>query len=155
MSGTRALYEQVILEHNKKPRNFREMPDATKKVDGYNPLCGDQFTIYVKVNGGIIEDISFTGHGCAISKSSASLMTTLLKGKTLAEAEALFVKFHKLVTAAPDVAATEDENGRLMVFSGVREYPVRIKCATLAWHTMMSALSGKHGAVSTEFDEQT
>jgi nitrogen fixation NifU-like protein len=149
-SGSRALYEQVILEHNKKPRNFRALDSATSKVQGYNPLCGDQFTIYLRMNGDVIEDISFEGSGCAISKSSASIMTTMLKGKTRKEAEELFINFHKLVTLPPDCPVDEEAAGRLAVFSGVREFPVRIKCATLAWHTMMSALQGKQDLVSTE-----
>ena len=150
MDSNRPLYEQVILEHNKSPRNFRTMADATQKLDGYNPLCGDQLTIYAKMDGDRIEDISFQGCGCAISKSSASLMTTLLKGKTREEAEGLFVKFHAMVTAAPDAPVDKADLGKLMVFSGVREFPVRVKCATLAWHTMLSLLDKKNGAVTTE-----
>ncbi len=152
MTGNRGLYEQVILEHNKKPRNFRVMEDANRKADGYNPLCGDQFTVYLKINDeDVIEDVSFQGLGCAISKSSASVMTTLLKGKTKREAEELFVKFHNMVTASPDAPINPDDFGRLAVFSGVREFPVRIKCATLAWHTLLSALDKKNGEpVSTE-----
>ncbi len=150
MAGNRALYEQVILEHNKKPRNFREMPDATRKLEGFNPLCGDHFTLYVKLNGDIVEDVSFSGAGCAISKSSASVMTTLIKGKTIREAEQLFATFHKMVTAPPDAPVDEESVGRLAVFAGVREFPVRIKCATLAWHTLLSILDGKDSAVSTE-----
>lgn len=150
MAGNRALYEQVILEHNKKPRNFREMPDATRKLEGFNPLCGDHFTLYVKLNGDMIEDVSFNGAGCAISKSSASVMTTLIKGKTIKEAEQLFATFHKMVTAPPDAPVDEEGVGRLAVFAGVREFPVRIKCATLAWHTLLSLLDGKDSAVSTE-----
>jgi nitrogen fixation NifU-like protein len=150
MSSNRALYEQVILEHNKKPRNFHEMADADRQVEGYNPLCGDHFTIYVKMNGDVIEDVSFSGAGCAISKSSASLMTTLLKGKTRKEAEALFLKFHTMVTSSPDSPINEEGLGKLRVFAGVRDFPIRIKCATLAWHSMLSALDGKVEAVSTE-----
>ena len=150
MSGNRALYEQVILEHNKKPRNFREMPDATRKLEGFNPLCGDHFTLYLKLNGDVVEDVSFSGAGCAISKSSASLMTTLVKGKTKKEAESLFAAFHKMVTSSPDTTVDEEKAGRLAVFAGVREFPVRIKCATLAWHTLLSALDGKGEPVSTE-----
>lgn len=150
MAGNRALYEQVILEHNKKPRNFREMADATRKLEGFNPLCGDHFTLYVKLGGDVIEDVSFSGAGCAISKSSASVMTTLVKGKTIKEAENLFAAFHKMVTAPPDAPIDEEKNGRIAVFAGVREFPVRIKCATLAWHTLLSALDGKHDIVSTE-----
>ncbi len=151
MAGNRGLYEQVILEHNKKPRNFRVMEDANCKAEGYNPLCGDQFTVFLKLGpDDTIEDVSFQGIGCAISKSSASVMTTLLKGKTKHEAEELFVKFHNLVTSPPDTPFNADDLGRLAVFSGVREFPVRIKCATLAWHTLLSALDGKHQPVSTE-----
>ena len=150
MAGNRALYEQVILEHNKKPRNFREMPEATRKLEGFNPLCGDHFTLYVKLNGDMIEDVSFNGAGCAISKSSASVMTTLIKGKSIKEAEQLFAAFHKMVTAPPDAPVDEEGVGRLAVFAGVREFPVRIKCATLAWHTLLSLLDGKDSAVSTE-----
>ncbi len=150
MADNRALYEQVILEHNKKPRNFHEMPDADHKVEGYNPLCGDHFTIYVKMNGDIIEDVSFSGAGCAISKSSASVMTMLLKGKTKKEAEAMFVKFHNMVTSSPDAPVDETEIGKLRVFAGVREFPVRIKCATLAWHSLLAALDGKDESVTTE-----
>lgn len=144
MDGNRGLYEQVILEHNRKPRNFREMPDANRKAEGYNPLCGDQFTVYLKVApDGTIEDVSFQGLGCAISKSSASVMTTILKGKTRQQAEELFVKFHNLVTSPPDSPINADDLGRMAVFSGVREFPVRIKCATLAWHTLLAALDRK------------
>lgn len=150
MAGNRALYEQVILEHNKKPRNFREMPDATRKLEGFNPLCGDHFTLFVKLNGDVVEDVSFSGAGCAISKSSASVMTTLIKGKTIKEAEQLFAQFHKMVTAPPDAYIDEESAGRLAVFAGVREFPVRIKCATLAWHTLLSLLDGKASPVSTE-----
>ena len=150
MPENRALYEQVILEHNKKPRNFRDMPEASCKSEGYNPLCGDHFTIYVKMNGDVIEDVSFMGAGCAISKSSASVMTTLLKGKTKKEAETLFVKFHTMVTASPETEIDEGDLGRLFVFAGVREFPVRIKCATLAWHSMLAALDGKDLSVSME-----
>lgn len=150
MAGNRGLYEQVILEHNKKPRNFRVMDDATCKADGYNPLCGDHFTIFLKMSGDVIDDVSFQGCGCAISKSSASVMTTLLKGKTTDEAEKLFVKFHTMVTSSPDSAIDSDDLGKMMVFAGVREFPVRIKCATLPWHTLQSALDGKDEPISTE-----
>lgn len=150
MSSNRALYEQVILEHNKKPRNFHEMEDADRKIEGYNPLCGDHFTVYLKLNGDVIEDVSFSGAGCAISKSSASVMTMLLKGKSKKEAEALFLKFHTMVTSSPDSPVDEDDLGKLRVFAGVREFPVRIKCATLAWHSMLSALDGKDESVTTE-----
>ncbi len=150
MANNRALYEQVILEHNKKPRNFREMPDADRAIKGNNPLCGDQFTIYLKVRDGVIEDISFHGSGCAISKSSASIMTSLLKGKTKEEAEEVFRRFHSMVTTDPDTPIDNETLGKLAVFSGVREFPVRIKCATLAWHAMLSGLDGKEESVTTE-----
>lgn len=148
--SNRALYEEVILEHNKKPRNFHVMDDADRTVEGHNPLCGDHFTVYLKLDGDVITDISFAGRGCAISKSSASLMTTLLKGKTMQEAEALFVKFHRMVTAEPGSLVDEQAVGKLAVFSGVREFPIRIKCATLSWHALLSALRGKAEAITTE-----
>lgn len=150
MSGARALYEQVILEHNKSPRNFHEMEDATRTAEGMNPLCGDQFTVYLKLDGDKIADVSFHGAGCAISKSSASVMTTLLKGKTMKEAEALFVKFHKMITSDPETPLDDEALGKLAVFGGVRAYPVRIKCATLAWHAMLAAIDAKNDPVSTE-----
>lgn len=150
MTSNRALYEHVIIEHNKNPRNWREMPDATCSNEGFNPLCGDRFHVFLKLNGDVIEDASFHGCGCAISKASASIMTTLLKGKTKKEAEALFVKYHTLVTSPPDAPIDEKDLGKLAVFCGVREFPIRIKCATLAWHTMLAALDGKKTTVSTE-----
>ncbi len=150
MPNKRSLYEQVILDHNKAPRNFGELPDADRKAEGYNALCGDQFTIFLKMDGDVIDTVQFEGSGCAISKSSASVMTTQLKGKTRSEAEALFQKFHAMITSGFDAELDEAGLGKLMVFSGVREYPVRIKCATLAWHTMLSALHDDDGTVSTE-----
>jgi nitrogen fixation NifU-like protein len=150
MPDKRSLYEQVILDHNKAPRNFGELPDADRKAEGYNALCGDQFTIFLKMDGDVIDTVQFEGSGCAISKSSASVMTTQLKGKTRGEAEALFQKFHAMITSGFDAELDEAELGKLMVFSGVREYPVRIKCATLAWHTMLSALHEDDDTVSTE-----
>jgi len=148
--SNRALYEQVILEHNRKPRNFHAMEDADRRIEGHNPLCGDHFTLYLKLDGDVIADISFEGRGCAIAKSSASLMTTLLKGKTVREAEDLFVQFHHMVTANPDAPIDEKAVGKLAVFSGVREFPIRIKCATLSWHALLSALRGTHSSVTTE-----
>ena len=150
MSDNRALYEQIILEHNKKPRNFREMEDADRQVEGYNPLCGDHFTIYVKTDGNTITDVSFTGAGCAISKSSASIMTAMLKGKTHDEAKAIFESFHDMVTSDPNSDFDAGALGKLKVFGGVREFPLRIKCATLAWHTLASALEGHEDPVTTE-----
>ena len=143
----RELYQQVILDHNKNPRNFKELPNATRKVDGYNPLCGDHYTIYVELDGDTIKDVSFTGNGCAISKSSASVMTSSVKGKTMQEAQAMFDTFHDLVTG---VKTPSEDIGRLAAFSGVSEFPARVKCATLAWHTLHSALQGEQELVSTE-----
>jgi nitrogen fixation NifU-like protein len=149
MSDLRELYQQVILDHNKNPRNFREMPDATNRVDGYNPLCGDHYTIFLKLEDGTIQEVSFTGSGCAISKASASVMSSTLKGKSKEEAEKLFDTFHSLVTGdASGLSAAE--LGRLAAFSGVSEFPARVKCATLAWHTLRSALEGRNEKVSTE-----
>lgn len=151
MSGSeRALYEQVILDHNKNPRNFREIKDADRTLEGYNPLCGDQFTVYLKMDGDKIADLAFKGSGCAISKSSASVMTAELKGKTREEALAIFNKFHHMITSAPDDPLDPDDLGKLAVFSGVREYPIRIKCATLAWHALAAALENKQAPISTE-----
>ena len=147
--GNRALYEQVILEHNKKPRNFREMEDADHTIEAYNPLCGDQFTVYLKLDGDTVSDVSFMGSGCAISKASASLMTTLMKGQSRESAEANFHQLHTLLTSNPEDPVDEEALGKLRVLAGVREYPVRIKCATLAWHALISAFEGKD-AVSTE-----
>lgn len=146
MSELRELYQEVILEHSKHPRNFREMATANHKVEGFNPLCGDHFTIYVDLEEGAIRDISFQGTGCAISKASASMMTQALKGKSASDAEAMFAKFHDLVTGH----GSGDEIGKLAVFSGVSEFPLRVKCATLAWHALRAALEGKEEAVSTE-----
>jgi nitrogen fixation protein NifU and related proteins len=149
-SSKRALYEQVILEHNRKPRNFGAMDGAHAKAEGLNPLCGDDITVYLKLDGDTIVDVSFDGRGCAISKASASVMTTLLKGKTKKESEALFVDFHHLVTSDPGAPYDEKALGKLAAFSGVREFPVRIKCATLAWHALLSAVDGAQEPVSTE-----
>ena len=148
MSELRDLYQDVILEHSKAPRNFRALNSANHKAEGYNPLCGDRFTLYLEMDGNSIRDISFQGSGCAISKASASMMTQALKGKTKEEAEALFGKFHKVVTGHDN--GEQAELGKLAVFSGVSEFPVRVKCATLAWHTLQAALEGKQDAVSTE-----
>jgi len=150
MSDLRDLYQDVILEHSKTPRNFRELPAANHKAEGFNPLCGDRFTVYVTLDGNTIRDVSFQGSGCAISKSSASMMTQSVKGKTLAEAEKIFERFHEMVTGHAPAAGNESELGKLTVFSGVSEFPVRVKCATLAWHTLNAALDGKQDPVSTE-----
>jgi nitrogen fixation protein NifU and related proteins len=149
MSDLRELYQQVILDHNKNPRNFHDMPDATNRVDGYNPLCGDHYTIFLKRDGDTIKDVSFTGSGCAISKASASVMSSTLKGKSKDEADRLFDTFHRLVTGDQSGLSAADL-GRLAAFSGVSEFPARVKCATLAWHTLKSALEGRDEKVSTE-----
>ena len=149
MSDLSDLYQEVILEHSKAPRNFRELRSADHKAEGYNPLCGDRFTVYVQMQGDSIQDIGFQGSGCAISKASASMMTQSLKGKTRSEADELFSRFHKVVTG--QIAnGNKAELGKLAVFSGVSEFPTRVKCATLAWHTLQAALEGKQDAVSTE-----
>jgi len=148
MSDLRELYQQVIFDHNKKPHNFRKLENANHRADGHNPLCGDQITVYLHVEGDVIEDISFQGSGCAISKASASLMTDTLKGKTKAEAEALFDKVHKMLTG--DTSIDPAELGKLAALSGVSEFPVRVKCATLGWHTVRAACESKEEKVSTE-----
>ncbi len=149
MSELADLYQEVILDHNKKPRNFRKLEDANRKAEGFNPLCGDQITLYLKVDdAGVIRDVGFQGSGCAISKASASLMTSLVKEKSADEAEALFGRFHQLVTS--DDAPDPESLGKLAVFSGVREFPARVKCASLAWHTLRSALAGEDEKASTE-----
>jgi len=150
MNELQTLYQEVILDHNKNPRNFRIMTDATSVVDGYNPLCGDHYTIYLKIAGDEVKEISFQGSGCAISKASASLMSTVLKGKTKAEAENLFEQFHRLVTGELRTVSNSEELGRLRAFEGVSEFPARVKCAILAWHTVHSALQGKTESISTE-----
>jgi nitrogen fixation protein NifU and related proteins len=145
----RELYQQVILDHNKSPRNFKKLEDANLFAEGFNPLCGDHFDIYVKLEDNIIKDVSFMGQGCAISKSSASIMTSIVKGKTLEEAETLFQKFHELVTGQIKAADVE-EMGKLAVFEGVQDFPARVKCASLAWHTLHSALKEENAKVTTE-----
>ncbi len=143
----RELYQEVILDHNKRPRNFRVLEGATRHAEGYNPLCGDKVTIYVELNGDLIRAVSFQGSGCAISKASASMLTEAVTGKTIAEAEQLFGRFHDMVTGThPD----QDALGKLAVFGGVREFPARVKCASLAWHTLHAALEEKDEPVSTE-----
>ena len=144
------LYKQVILDHNKSPRNFRKMDNASSKAEGYNPLCGDHIDVYVLVEDGIVKDVSFNGEGCAISKASASVMTSMLKGKSKEEAEKLFNKFHNLVTGKLDDDSEVEDLGKLAVFAGVQEFPIRVKCASLAWHTLMSALANNEKKVTTE-----
>jgi nitrogen fixation protein NifU and related proteins len=141
------LYQETILDHSKRPRNHHPLADADRKAEGYNPLCGDKLKLYLKLDGEVVKDASFEGSGCAISTASASLMTESLKGKTREEALKLVDKFHDLLTT--DTPASRDL-GKLVVFCGVREYPARVKCATLAWHTLKSALAGSQETVTTE-----
>jgi nitrogen fixation NifU-like protein len=141
------LYQETILDHSKRPRNHHSLSDANRKAEGYNPLCGDKLKLYLKMDGEVVKDASFEGAGCAISTASASLMTESLKGKTRGEAMQLIDKFHDLLTT--DTPANRDL-GKLVVFCGVRDYPARVKCATLAWHTLKSALSGSSETVTTE-----
>jgi nitrogen fixation NifU-like protein len=148
MSDLRDLYQEVILEHSKAPRNYGELPTANHQAEGYNPLCGDHFTVYLDMEDGKIEDVRFQGAGCAISKASASMMTQSVKGKSREEAEKLFERFHALVTGAAN--GDRDSLGKLAVFAGVSEFPVRVKCATLAWHTLHAALEGRQESVTTE-----
>ena len=150
MSDLRDLYQELILDHTKKPRNFRKIEGAGSKADGHNPLCGDKITVFLILDKGIVSDISFQGSGCAISMASASMMTENLKGKTIAEARAMFERFHELLTGNSDVPGSPESLGKLVVFSGVKEFPVRVKCATLAWHTMNAALEHQGELVSTE-----
>jgi len=150
MSALRELYQEVILDHNKNPRNFHRMIQPDRKVDGYNPLCGDHYTIFLKMDGDTIADISFDGGGCAISKASASVMSSIVKGKTKKEAEELFQQFHKLVTGEIDPGNNIESLGKLAAFSGVSEFPARVKCASLAWHTLHAALQTTEHRVSTE-----
>lgn len=151
MDDLRELYQATILEHNKRPRNFARMEHPTHEADGHNPLCGDSLTLYARVDeSGKLAEVSFQGSGCAISKASASLMTEHVKGKTTAEVERDFARFHALVTAAPGTTPESEGLGKLAVFSGVREYPVRVKCATLAWHALRAALEAKGATAKTE-----
>ena len=147
MSDLRDLYQEVILDHNRRPRNFHAMSDASQTAEGYNPLCGDRLTLYLKLNGEVITDLSFEGSGCAISKASASMMTDAIKGRTVGEANALFDRFHRMVTTPPEQAV--EDMGKLSSLAGVREFPVRVKCASLAWHTLKAAMA-KQPRVSTE-----
>ncbi|HEY0406486.1 MAG TPA: SUF system NifU family Fe-S cluster assembly protein [Pyrinomonadaceae bacterium] len=149
MSELSDLYQQVILDHNKKPRNFHKLETANRSAEGYNPLCGDQLVVYLDLEDDVVRDISFEGSGCAISKAAASMMTQSLKGKTRQEAETLFDEFHRMVTGQLDEEATPHNLGRLTIFSGVRDFPARVKCASLSWHTMHAALNNE-AMVSTE-----
>ena len=149
MSDLRELYQEVILDHNKRPRNFRELDGADRHADGFNPLCGDRLAVYVNLDGEVVTDVTFLGSGCAISKASASLMTEAIQGKTLAEVEQLFQEFHQMVTTH-DASADETRLGKLAVLAGVRDYPTRVKCASLAWHTLRAACQDTHELVTTE-----
>jgi len=147
MSDLQDLYQEVILDHNRRPRNFRAL-DQGRKAEGYNPLCGDRLTVYLRVEDGVIKDATFQGSGCAISKASASLMTDVVKGKTVEEAEKLFERFHRAVTAPVDQPV--EDLGKLSVLTGVRQFPVRVKCATLAWYALRAAAEARDEVVSTE-----
>lgn len=150
MADLSELYQQVILDHNRKPRNFRVIDDASRTQEGYNPLCGDQLTLYVEMDGETIKDVAFQGSGCAISKASASMMTAAIKGKSKHEAETMFDEFHRMVRGEFDPSDQENHLGRLSIFAGVREFPARVKCASLSWHTLHAALEGQAEPVSTE-----
>jgi len=141
------LYQEVILDHSRKPRNFHVLPEANRSAEGNNPLCGDRFTVFLKVEDGVIQGISFQGSGCAISKASASMMTDYLKGKTVAEAQKTFADYQKMVTTGP---VDEEAMGKLAAFSGVRHFPMRVKCAILPWHAMMAGLNGQMSASTEE-----
>ena len=149
MSELSDLYQEVILDHNKNPRNFRDIEGADLTADGRNPLCGDALRVYVAMDGDTIADVAFKGSGCAISKASASMMTQAVKGKSRDEAEIIFEEFHKMVTGELDIETDENHLGKLKIFAGVREFPARVKCASLSWHTLNAALHGED-VVSTE-----
>jgi len=155
MPDLRELYQEVILDHNRRPRHFQVLEGANRRAEGDNPLCGDKLTVYVQVEGDVVRKASFQGSGCAIFKASASMMTDAVMGRTLAEVDALFEEFHRMVTA--DVAAPPDARplGKLAVFAGVREFPARVKCASLAWHTLQAALRARTEPVSTETGQDT
>ena len=149
MSELGDLYQELILDHNARPRNFGELDDASHHAAGHNPLCGDTLDVFLQIDGDVVREVRFKGHGCAISKASASLMTDSIKGKTVAEVESLFGRFHELLAGDEALAGDISTLGKLAVFAGVREYPMRVKCATLAWHTVKAALSGEQ-KTSTE-----
>lgn len=149
MNDLRELYQEVILDHSKNPRNFREMADANRSAEGHNPLCGDRVTVFLHMDGDKIQDVSFKGNGCAISTASSSMLTEMLKGKTQKDALEIFHTFHHLVTGQDEEANAVDL-GKLGIFEGVKEFPLRVKCATLGWHTLVAALENKHEVVKTE-----
>lgn len=150
MSDLRELYQEVIVDHSRRPRNFKKLEGATHRAEGFNPLCGDKVVVYAKIENGVVKDLAFEGSGCAISTASASMMTESLKGKTEIEADALFDRFHGMVTSPPDSHPGTDGLGKLAVFAGVCEFPARVKCASLCWHTLKNALTGNHELVTTE-----
>jgi nitrogen fixation protein NifU and related proteins len=150
MSELQDLYQETILDHNQRPRNFHSLEGKARRADGHNPLCGDRLTLWVEVRDGRLRDVGFVGSGCAISKASASMMTEAVKGRSEAEAQELFRLFHGLVTGETEVAVDDARLGKLVVFAGVRDYPVRVKCATLAWHTLRAALEASPSVASTE-----
>lgn len=149
MSELTDLYQEVVLDHSKRPRNYGPLPEETHRAEGLNPLCGDRITVHARVEGGVVSEVRFEGSGCAISRASASVMTGLVRGKSPSQIEALFRDFHRLVTEGPK-PGEEERAGKLAVFSGVHEFPARVKCASLAWHALRQALSGGKGPVSTE-----
>jgi nitrogen fixation NifU-like protein len=150
MADLRELYQQIILDHNRSPRNFKKVADANHSAEGTNPLCGDRITVYVKVEGDVISDVGFQGSGCAISQAAASLMTAAVKGKSTDEAERLFAAFHDMVTGPPDGSADTASLGKLAALAGVKQFPARVKCANLPWHTLHAALTDKSEPVTTE-----
>jgi nitrogen fixation NifU-like protein len=149
-SDLRELYQSVILDHNKSPRNFCKPEGANRSAEGINPLCGDQLTVYLSIENGVVEDVGFNGTGCAISTASASLMTQSIKGRKIEDVEHLFAGFHEMVTSNPQASTGGEDLGKLSVFSGVREFPMRVKCATLAWHAMTEALRDTGNTATTE-----
>jgi len=148
MSELSELYQEVILDHNKKPRNFHKLENANRRAEGFNPLCGDQLNVYLHIEDDQVKEVSFEGSGCAISKASASMMTQAVKGKTKAEAETLFNEFHRMAMGELDEETEPNHLGKLTIFAGVREFPARVKCATLSWHTMHAALEGQDVATT-------
>jgi nitrogen fixation NifU-like protein len=150
MADLRDLYQQIVLDHNRAPRNFKKIPDASHTAEGTNPLCGDDITLYVSLEGDVIKDVGFQGKGCAISQASASLMTSTVKGKTTDEAESLFRAFHDMVTGGPDAPADAKTLGKLAALAGVKRFPARVKCANLPWHTLHAALTDSEEPASTE-----
>ena len=150
MSTLESLYQELILDHNRTPLNYRVLENANRRVEGNNPLCGDRLVVWLKMDGDLIEDVSFQGSGCAISKASASLMTSAVRGKSSGQARALFQQFHQLVTGSLTPERAQDL-GKLVAFAGVSEYPIRVKCASLAWHAMNAALDAPNSVVSTEY----